>query len=44
MDPKIKNYNVTFHTRSTANGFTWKLLKNFAKLHVFKKEKTFSQK
>ena len=27
--PKIKNYNVKFHTRSAANEFTRKLLNKF---------------
>ena len=44
MDPKIKNYNVIFRTRSAANEFLRKLLKNFNKLHFFtESKKTFSQ-
>ena len=31
----MKNFNVICHTRSTANEFTRKLLKNFTKLHFF---------
>ena len=45
MDPKIKNYNVIFYTRSATNEFIRKRLKNFTKLHVFfTGKKTFSQK
>ena len=39
--PKIKNHNVTFHTRSVANEFTGKLLKKLTKLHFFIEKKNF---
>ena len=39
-DPKIKNFNVIFHTHSGAKEFTRKWLKKFPKLH-FLTEKNF---
>ena len=39
--PKIKNYNVKFHTRSAVNKFTKNLLKIFTRLHFFTEKKTF---
>ena len=39
MDPKIKNFNATFHTCSAANEFTRKLLKKYTKLHFFTENK-----
>ena len=41
MDPKIKNWNITFHTCSATNEFTGKLLKNFTKINFFAKNKLF---
>ena len=35
---KLENYNVIFHTRSVANEFTRKLLKNLIKLHFLNRK------
>ena len=42
-DPKIKNYNLLFHTHSATNELTRKLLKNFTKLHFSQKINFFTK-